>query len=92
MAAYLPEHATLGSLFDGIGGFPLVWETYHGKGTAIWGSEIEPCRRFSGHKNHSEGVLVLPCMRLVCWRTGRSVWKKAQSAEEELLRQVRTED
>lgn len=41
MAAYLPEHATLGSLFDGIGGFPLVWETKHGKGTALWASEIE---------------------------------------------------
>ena len=41
MAKYLPEHATLGSLFDGIGGFPLVWETLHGKGTTIWASEIE---------------------------------------------------
>ena len=41
MARYLPEHATLGSLFDGIGGFPLVWETYHGKNTAVWASEIE---------------------------------------------------
>lgn len=41
MAKYLPEHATLGSLFDGIGGFTLVWETYHGKGTAVWASEIE---------------------------------------------------
>ena len=41
MAQYLPEHATLGSLFDGIGGFPLVWETRHGEGTAIWASEIE---------------------------------------------------
>ena len=41
MAAYLPEHATLGSLFDGIGGFPLVWETRHGKGTALWASDIE---------------------------------------------------
>lgn len=41
MARYLPEHATLGSLFDGIGGFPLVWETRHGKGTAVWASEIE---------------------------------------------------
>ena len=41
MSAYLPEHATLGSLFDGIGGFPLVWETRHGKGTAVWASEIE---------------------------------------------------
>ena len=41
MAAYLPERATLGSLFDGIGGFPLVWEARHGKGTALWASEIE---------------------------------------------------
>lgn len=42
MAAYLPEGASLGSLFDGIGGFPLCWESIHGKGTAIWASEIEP--------------------------------------------------
>lgn len=33
--------ATLGSLFDGIGGFPLAWEFYNGKGTARWASEIE---------------------------------------------------
>ena len=41
MAAYLPDGATLGSLFDGIGGFPLCWEDVHGAGTAIWASEIE---------------------------------------------------
>lgn len=33
--------ATLASLFDGIGGFPLCWEKCNGKGTAIWASEIE---------------------------------------------------
>lgn len=33
--------ATLGSLFDGIGGFPYVWERCNGKGSAIWASEIE---------------------------------------------------
>ena len=33
--------ATLGSLFDGIGGFPLCWERCNGKGSAIWASEIE---------------------------------------------------
>nr|DAL39868.1 MAG TPA_asm: Cytosine specific methyltransferase [Caudoviricetes sp.] len=42
MARYLPEGATLGSLFDGIGGFPLCFERIHGKGTARWASEIEP--------------------------------------------------
>ena len=41
MAAYLPEGATLGSLFDGIGGFPLCWEDVQGAGTAAWASEIE---------------------------------------------------
>lgn len=41
MKRYLPAGATLGSLFDGIGGFPLVWETTYGKGTARWASEIE---------------------------------------------------
>ena len=42
MAPYLPVQPTLGSLFDGIGGFPLVWETRYGPGTAVWASEIEP--------------------------------------------------
>nr|DAG33948.1 MAG TPA: Cytosine specific methyltransferase [Caudoviricetes sp.] len=42
MARYLTEGATLGSLFDGIAGFPLIWERIHGKGTARWASEIEP--------------------------------------------------
>jgi DNA (cytosine-5)-methyltransferase 1 len=41
MARYLPEGATLGSLFDGIAGFPLIWERIHGKGSARWASEIE---------------------------------------------------
>lgn len=41
MKPYLPEGAKLGSLFDGIGGFPLVWEETYGKGTARWASEIE---------------------------------------------------
>ena len=41
MSRFLPYHATLGSLFDGIGGFPLVWERVHGAGTAIWASEID---------------------------------------------------
>lgn len=56
MAAYLPEGATLGSLFDGIGGFPLCWEDVHGTGTAIWASEIEEFpiavtkKRFGGVK------------------------------------------
>lgn len=41
MSKYLPAGATMGSLFDGIGGFPLCWETIHGKGSARWASEIE---------------------------------------------------
>lgn len=40
ISKYLPRAATLGSLFDGIGGFPLVWEEIHGKGAAVWASEI----------------------------------------------------
>ena len=32
----------MASLFDGIGGFPLVWEEANGKGSAVWASEIDP--------------------------------------------------
>lgn len=41
MKSYMGDGAKLGSLFDGIGGFPLVWETTYGTGTARWASEIE---------------------------------------------------
>lgn len=41
MKPYLRPNATLGSLFDGIGGFPLVWQKTYGNGTARWASEIE---------------------------------------------------
>lgn len=32
---------TMASLFDGIGGFPLIWEQLNGRGTCLWASEIE---------------------------------------------------
>lgn len=32
---------TLGSLFDGIGGFPLCWAMHNGTETVRWNSEIE---------------------------------------------------
>ena len=41
MRPYVGDSAKLGSLFDGIGGFPLVWEATYGTGTARWASEIE---------------------------------------------------
>lgn len=42
MRPYLGEHPTLGSLFDGIGGFPVTFEELYGKGSAVWASEVEP--------------------------------------------------
>ena len=41
ISAQYERDATLGSLFDGIGGFPLLWEQINGKGSALWTSEIE---------------------------------------------------
>lgn len=41
ISAQYERDATLGSLFDGIGGFPYCWERVNGKGTARWASEIE---------------------------------------------------
>lgn len=35
------DEKTMASLFDGIGGFPLIWEFLNGKGSAVWCSEIE---------------------------------------------------
>ena len=33
--------ATMASLFDGIGGFPYIWEQINGKESCLWASEIE---------------------------------------------------
>lgn len=41
MCPYLKEKPTLGSLFDGLGGFPLVWQRAYGEGTARWASEVD---------------------------------------------------
>lgn len=41
MARYLPEDATLGSLFDGISGFNVCWARIHGAECCRWSSEIE---------------------------------------------------
>lgn len=41
ISAQYDRDATLGSLFDGIGGFPYLWEQVNGKGSALWASEIE---------------------------------------------------
>ena len=41
LCSHYERDATLASLFDGIGGFPCIWEQINGKGTAIWASEIE---------------------------------------------------
>lgn len=41
LCACYERDATMGSLFDGIGGFPLLWERLNGPGTCLWASEIE---------------------------------------------------
>ena len=41
LCACYERPATMGSLFDGIGGFPLIWERLNGPGTCLWASEIE---------------------------------------------------
>lgn len=41
LCACYERDATMASLFDGIGGFPLIWEQINGKGSCLWASEIE---------------------------------------------------
>ena len=41
LCACYERDATLASLFDGIGGFPYIWEQINGKGSCLWASEIE---------------------------------------------------
>ena len=41
LCGYYERPATMASLFNGIGGFPLIWEQFNGKGSCLWASEIE---------------------------------------------------
>lgn len=41
LCACYERTATMASLFDGIGGFPLIWERLNGPGSCLWASEIE---------------------------------------------------
>lgn len=56
LCAQYERDATMASLFDGIGGFPLIWEQLNGKGSCLWASEIEEFsmavtrKRFGGGK------------------------------------------
>ena len=59
---------TMASLFDGIGGFPLIWEQLNGCGTCLWASEIEEFpiavtkRRFGTlEKPGDMGRFLFPC-------------------------------
>lgn len=56
IAAQYERPATLGSLFDGIGGFPYCWERCNGEGTAIWASEIEEFPIAVTKKHFPEGT------------------------------------
>ena len=42
LCAQYERDATLGSLFDGLGGFPLIWMQFNGWNSVKWASEIEP--------------------------------------------------
>lgn len=60
--------ATMASLFDGIGGFPLVWEQLNGRGMCLWASEIEEFpiavtkRRFGTLEEPGDmGCFLFPC-------------------------------
>ena len=41
LCAQYERDATMASLFDGIGGFPLIWEQLNGRGSCLWSSEID---------------------------------------------------
>lgn len=59
ISAEYERSATLGSLFDGISGFPLAWARYNGAENCRWSSEIEDfpiavCKKHFGDED--EGI------------------------------------
>lgn len=59
ISAQYERTATLGSLFDGISGFPLAWARYNGPDACRWSSEIEEfpiavCKKHFGDEDTGE--------------------------------------
>lgn len=59
ISAQYERSATLGSMFDGISGFPLAWARYNGAENCRWSSEIEEfpiavCKRHFGDEDTGE--------------------------------------
>ena len=57
ISAQYERSATLGSLFDGISGFPLAWAKYNGPENCRWSSEIEEfpiavCKKHFGDEDN----------------------------------------
>lgn len=57
ISAQYERNATLGSLFDGISGFPLAWAKYNGSENCRWSSEIEEfpiavCKKHFGDEDN----------------------------------------
>lgn len=68
LCAQYERDATMGSLFDGIGGFPLLWTQLNGWNSVKWASEIEPfCiavtkRHFGDENSHGDAWEYLSCV------------------------------
>lgn len=59
ISAQYERTATLGSLFDGISGFPLAWSRYNGPDACRWSSEVEEfciavCKKHFGDEDAGE--------------------------------------
>ena len=66
ISAQYDRDITLGSLFDGIGGFPRVFEQINGEGSARWASEIEEFP-IAVTKKHFPAMLHLGDITAVDW-------------------------
>ncbi len=63
LCSYYDRMSTRASLFDGLGGFSLIWEKINGSGSCLWASEIDKFpmsvteKRF-GNNNLEKNVFV----------------------------------
>lgn len=57
LCANYERDATLGSLFDGVGGFPLIWSQLNGVGSVKWASEIEEFQIAVTKRHCEEGLI-----------------------------------
>lgn len=88
ISAQYERDITMGSLFDGIGGFPYAFEKCNGKGAARWASEIEEFPMAVTKLRFGEEARPSPALQRPWLNNGRGHVRRKRDGETDKAEQI----